>query len=85
MEIATQPPGAAVVQTVTIGSAGDRAGVNPGEIIQAVNGKPIHRAQDIPAVLHGLSRGDRVTLDLVYGSSSSEARLTLGAPPSVAP
>jgi S1-C subfamily serine protease len=85
MEIATQPPGAAVVQTVRIGSPADRAGINPGQIIEAVNGRPIDSAQDIVAAVRGLGSGARVTLQLAYGSGNSEAQLTLGAPPSVAP
>ncbi len=85
MQIATQPPGAAVVQTVRLGTAADRAGINPGEIIEALNGRPIHSAQDITAAVKGLARGAHVTLALAYGSGSSEAELTLGAPPSVTP
>jgi membrane-associated protease RseP (regulator of RpoE activity) len=85
MQIATQPPGAAVIQTVQIGSPADRAGINPGETIEAVNGRPINSAQDIAAAVKGLGPGSRVTLQLAYGSGTSEAELTLGAPPSVAP
>jgi membrane-associated protease RseP (regulator of RpoE activity) len=85
MQIATQPPGAAVVQTVQIGSPADRAGINPGEIIEAVNGRSINSAQGIVAALKGLGRGARVTLQLAYGSGSSQAQLAMGASPSVAP
>jgi S1-C subfamily serine protease len=85
MQIATQPPGAAVVQTVRIGSPADRAGINPGEIIEAINGRAINSAQDIAAAVRGLRPAARVTLQLAYGSGNSEAQLTLGAPPSVAP
>jgi membrane-associated protease RseP (regulator of RpoE activity) len=85
MTIATQAPGAAVVQTVRIGSPGDHAGINPGDVIVAVDGRAIHSAQGIAGALHGLSPGDRVTLQLAYGSGYSQAQLTLGAPPSVAP
>ncbi len=85
MLIATQPPGAAVVQTVRIGTAADRAGINPGEIIQAVNGRSIRSAQGIAAAVKGLARGTHVTLALAYGSGSSEVELTLGTPPSVTP
>ena len=85
MQIATQPPGAAVVQTVQIGSAADRAGISPGDVIVSVDGRALHGTEDIAGALHGLSRGDRVTLQIAYGSGSSQAVVTLGAPPSVAP
>src|SRR5690349_6176075 len=38
MEIETLPPGAAVIETVALGSAGDKAGLNPGDVIIAING-----------------------------------------------
>jgi membrane-associated protease RseP (regulator of RpoE activity) len=85
MQIATQSPGAAVVQTVKIGSAADRAGINPGDVILAVNGRPIRAAGDIADALRGLPRGDRVVVQLAYGSGFSQAEVTLGAPPTETP
>src|SRR5581483_2295350 len=39
MEIETLPPGAAVIETVALGSAGDKADLNPGDVIIAINGR----------------------------------------------
>jgi S1-C subfamily serine protease len=44
MQIETVPPGAAVVDSVKLGSVADQAGVNPGDIILAVNGRAINSA-----------------------------------------
>ncbi|HET8980761.1 MAG TPA: PDZ domain-containing protein [Solirubrobacteraceae bacterium] len=85
MNIITQPPGIAVVQTVALGTAADRAGINPGDVIVSINGRSITSATDIPAALRGLAAGSQVTLQLAYGSDVSQAELALGKPPSISP
>jgi serine protease Do len=85
MLIVTQPPGVAIVQTVQIGSVADRAGISPGDVLLAVDGRPIHGGQDIAGALSGLNRGDRVSLQMGYGSGFSQTVVTLGAAPSVQP
>jgi serine protease Do len=57
-------PEGALVANVEKGSAADRAGLKPGEVIRGANGKPIVSSGDLPAIV-GLSRpGDRLTLDV---------------------
>lgn len=85
MDIVTQPPGIAVVQTVALGTAADRAGINPGDVIVSINGRSITSATDIPSALRGLAAGSQVTLQLAYGSDVSQAELALGKPPSISP
>ncbi|MGH2875496.1 MAG: PDZ domain-containing protein [Solirubrobacteraceae bacterium] len=85
MQIETLPPGVAVIQTVRIGSEADRAQINPGEVIVALNGQAVKSAQDIIRLTRGMSKGRQVTLQLSYGSGSSQASVTLGRPPSVTP
>jgi S1-C subfamily serine protease len=82
MQIETVPPGAAVIDTVTPGSPGDHAGLNPGAVILAVNNRPIHGAGDIAAAIRGLPAGDQVPIQISYGSSLYQTEATLAAPPS---
>jgi membrane-associated protease RseP (regulator of RpoE activity) len=83
MEIQTIAPGSVVIDTVRLGSQADRANLEPGGQLTAVNGHPLNSATDIAPAIKGLSAGKRVTVQVIYGSSSPESvSLILGAPPS---
>jgi serine protease Do len=85
MEIQTLPPGAAVVQTVALGSPGERAGLQPGDVIIEVNHRSISGAGDIGAAISGLHAGDQIELQVSHGSGLYRTDATLAAPPSVHP
>jgi hypothetical protein len=85
MEIQTVPPGVAVIETVKLGSQGDRAGLEPGDVILQVNNRPIDGTGDIAGAIRGLHSGDRVALQVSQGSALSETEATLTAPPSAYP
>jgi membrane-associated protease RseP (regulator of RpoE activity) len=85
MQIETLPPGAAVIETVRLGSPGDLAGLEPGDVILAINSRSINSANDIGAAIRGLRAGDRVELQISQGSALNEIEVTLAAPPSVHP
>jgi membrane-associated protease RseP (regulator of RpoE activity) len=85
MQIVTVPPGAAVVETVPSGTAGDRAGLEPGDVILEVNGHAVHSATDIASAIGGVAAGTRVPVEISYGSLLRQAEVTLAAPPTVHP
>jgi S1-C subfamily serine protease len=85
MQIEIVPPGAAVIETVKLGTPGDQAGLNPGDVILQINNRPIRGASDIGAAIRGLSAGDRVPIQVSFGSGLSETEATLAAPPTVHP
>jgi membrane-associated protease RseP (regulator of RpoE activity) len=85
MEIETLPPGAAVIETVALGSAGDKAGLNPGDVIIAINGRAISGAGAIASAIRGLPAGDQVPIQISHGSTLEQTEITLAAPPSVHP
>jgi putative serine protease PepD len=84
-EIETLPPGAAVIETVRLGSEGERAGLEPGDIIAEIDNRRISAAGDIGAAIKGLRAGDLIELQISRGSTLVETEATLAAPPSVHP
>jgi S1-C subfamily serine protease len=85
MQIETLPPGAAVIETVRLGSQGDLAGLAPGDVIVEVNHRPINGTRDIAPAIQGLHPGDQVELQISHGSNLEQTVATLAAPPSTHP
>jgi S1-C subfamily serine protease len=85
MQIVMLPPGAAVIETVQLGSPGNAAGLEPGNVILQINNRPIHAAADIGAAISGLHAGDRVQMQISYGSALYQTEATLAGPPSIHP
>jgi membrane-associated protease RseP (regulator of RpoE activity) len=85
MEIVTAPPGVAVVETVRQGSAGDQAGLSPGDVILQIDNRSVGGASAIAAAIHGLQKGDSVHLLVSHGSSLYDTHATLTGPPSAYP
>lgn len=82
MQIVNVPPGAAVVETVAPGSEAEVAGLEPGDIVIAVNGRRISATRDIRPAIKGLHRGVVVPLEISRGSTLFTTQAALGAPPS---
>jgi serine protease DegQ len=72
----------AVVVRVAEGSPAARAGVRPGDVIIAADGREIRIAEDLLAVLRAKQPGDRLELTLVRGGREQRVTLTLGERPS---
>ncbi|MGH7683724.1 MAG: S1C family serine protease, partial [Vulcanimicrobiaceae bacterium] len=53
--------GVAIVGVVT-GTAADKAGLQPGDVIQTVNGKAVTSPQQVTAMVHGMKPGQTVEL-----------------------
>jgi S1-C subfamily serine protease len=85
MQIEGIPPGTVVIATVAPGSAGEAAGLDPGDEVLAVNRRPINSTSDIADAISGLHSGDRVTIQVSRGSTQFSTTATLGAPPSSHP
>lgn len=85
MQIETLPPGAAVIETVKLGSEGDRAGLEPGDVIVAINNQPINAASGITTAIQGLHRGDQIPIQISHGSTLDQTTIILAAPPLVHP
>ncbi|MGH2868130.1 MAG: PDZ domain-containing protein [Solirubrobacteraceae bacterium] len=85
MQIETVPPGAAVIETVRLGSPGELAGLGPGDVIVEINHRSINGTGDIGTAISGLHAGDRVELQISHGSALYRTQATLAAPPSFHP
>lgn len=72
---------AALVTSVTEGGPADEAGLQPGDMILAIDGKRLTRNSDPRTLLSGLKPGDQITLTVRRGSRTQQVQLTLGQRP----
>jgi len=69
----------ALVATVQAGSAAERAGVQPGDVITQYDGKPIGAAAELSALVGQAAPGDKVKLEVLRKGDKRELNATLGA------
>ena len=69
----------ALVSTIQPGSAAERAGLQPGDVITKVNGKTIGAAGELSAFVGAASPGDRIGLEILRNGEKRELSATLGA------
>jgi putative serine protease PepD len=67
------------------GGPAAKAGVQPGDLITAINGKSISSTDDFIATADGYSPGDTITLTIKRGGQTHNIKLTLGTRPASAP
>ncbi len=78
----SQSQGVVVLDVVTGGPA-DKAGMRPGDVITALDGKPVATVEDFLAALRPHRPGDVVTVSFLRGDAEQEAQVTLtDRPPS---
>ncbi len=68
-------------QPIAPGGPAAKAGLQPGDLITAVNGKRITSVNDFVGTIATFSPGDTVTLTLKRGGQTKNVKLTLGAQP----
>jgi tetratricopeptide (TPR) repeat protein len=67
------------------GSPAAQAGIQPGEILYAVEGKQVKRTSDLLSALEGRKAGDKLALHLRGAAGSRAAELTLAETPQEIP
>jgi serine protease Do len=71
-------PTGALVSAVGKGSAAERAGLLPGDVILKFNGTTISQSSELPPLVSDTAPGTRVTLDIWRQGKIRDIQLTLG-------
>jgi len=72
-------PVGAFVDSVENGSAAARAGIRPGDVITAFNGRPIGRSAELPPLVGVMPPGSRATVTLIRDRKPRDVVVTLSA------
>ena len=67
----------ALVGDVIAGSAGEKAGLQRGDVIRSVNGRQIDDSSDLPPVIGGMAPGSKVRLDILRNGKPMTVDVTL--------
>jgi S1-C subfamily serine protease len=79
-KIATQPDQQGRAPVVS-GSPGDTAGLKPGDLITAINGKSISSTEQFIATVDGYQPGQTITMTAKRGSQTLQINVKLGTRP----
>jgi serine protease Do len=66
------------VQTVNPGGPADKAGMQAGDIITKINGKPVHTGDDLVDTITTTPVGQSVTLDVIREGKHSSMKVVVG-------
>lgn len=67
----------ALVNDVRSGGPAEKAGLEPGDVIRAVNGTPIEDSGDLPPLIGAMAPGSSATLDILRNGKPIERTLKL--------
>jgi S1-C subfamily serine protease len=81
VELRSLPQGGAVIARVTAGGPAARAGVQVGDVIAAVGGKPVNTVDDIAVALAQEKPGNRVAVEVAEPAGLRTVEITLGQLP----
>ncbi|MCX7619236.1 MAG: trypsin-like peptidase domain-containing protein [Acidimicrobiales bacterium] len=73
----------AQIARVLVGTPADKAGLEPGDLITAIDGNPVKNPTDLSARIAGHSPGDRVVLEVDRGGQTRTIEVELTAKPGV--
>ena len=70
----------AAISRIESNSPAAKAGLEPGDIIVAANGKPVKSSQDISNIVGLMQIGDKVDIEFYRGNDKKEVTATIGKP-----
>jgi len=68
----------ALINDVTPGSAGDKAGLRVGDVVRSIDGTSIQESSDLPPIVGAMAPGTKVTLGILRDGREKDIRVTLG-------
>src|SRR5690606_39749237 len=68
----------ALVNDVTPGSAGEKAGLRVGDVIRSIDGTDIRQSSELPPIIGAKAPGTKVTLDVLRDGKNRVIPVTLG-------
>ncbi len=71
-------PQGALISQVERGGPADKAGLQAGDVILAVNAREIERSGELPAVIAGIKPGTEATLEIWRDEKKREVRIRVG-------
>jgi S1-C subfamily serine protease len=80
VSVADASPGATITAVVP-SSPADRAGLQTGDVIVAINGQDIGDASDLVDTVQSHKPGERITLTVSRNGANMTRTVTLGSPP----
>ena len=69
----------ALISQVTPGGPADKAGLQPGDIVQSVNGENVKASSDLPVLVGMMPPGTQLTLGIWRNGKHEEVQVTLGS------
>jgi serine protease Do len=72
-------PNGALVSSVDPGGPAAKAGLQPGDVITAVNGSPVADSTDLPAEVASLAPGSSATITVWRDKASKDIKVTIGS------
>ncbi len=85
VDVRSVPQGGTFVAAVVRGGPAANAGIQPGDMITRLDGKPVPTADDLSVALAELKAGDSVPVDLQSQTGARTVRVTLGQIPPTPP
>jgi serine protease Do len=67
----------ALINDVTPGSAGEKAGLRIGDVVRSIDGTQIRQSSDLPPIIGAMPPGTKTTLGILRDGKPKEVRVTL--------
>src|SRR3546814_14796550 len=65
----------ALINDVSPGSAGDKAGLRIGDVVRSIDGTQIRQSSDLPPIVGAMAPGTKTTPGIQIGRASSRERV----------
>jgi putative serine protease PepD len=78
-------PNGALVQSIVPGGAADKAGIQKGDLIKTIDGRPVQTPTDLSSAVALKKPGDKVTIGIERSGLTQELDATLGTRPGKTP